>query len=310
MHAYLELLREIRDTGTPSDDRTGVGTRSLFGRMLKFNLGDGFPLLTTKKMHFKSIAIELLWLISGSTNIKFMTDNGVTIWNEWADENGDLGPVYGKQWRHWTNACELFDLGSYTGLKSGAAIDQLQNVINEIRHNPFSRRLLVTAWNPADTSKMRLPPCHFAYQFRCRRLSHPERVSTLSDKDQIVEAATVSSGTLDNMGVPKFALDCLMSQRSCDMFLGVPYNIASYALLTHMIAEIVGMLPGVLTLSLGDVHIYNNHLEQVNLQLTRQPGILPKIELTHRDNIDDFKYEDIHLIGYVSHPAIKAEVAV
>ncbi|MBO4434973.1 MAG: thymidylate synthase [Bacteroidales bacterium] len=264
MKQYLDLLRHIRSGGVMKEDRTGTGTQSVFGYQMRFNLADGFPLLTTKKVHLKSIIHELLWFISGDTNIKYLKDNGVTIWDEWADENGDLGPVYGHQWRSWP-------------APDGRSIDQLAQVVEMIRHNPDSRRLLVSAWNPGEVDKMALPPCHCLFQFY------------------------VADGKLS----------CQLYQRSADVFLGVPFNIASYALLTMMIAQVCGLKPGEFIHTTGDTHIYRNHFEQVALQLSREPRPLPHMLLNPDvKDIFDFKYEDFTLEGYDPWPAIKAPVAV
>ena len=264
MQQYLDLLRHIRENGVMKEDRTGTGTQSVFGYQMRFNLQDGFPLLTTKKVHLKSIIHELLWFISGDTNIGYLRENGVTIWDEWADEHGNLGPVYGHQWRSW--CCP-----------NGKAIDQLSEVINLIQHNPNSRRMLVTAWNPAEVDQMALPPCHCLFQFY------------------------VANGKLS----------CQLYQRSADVFLGVPFNIASYALLTMMIAQVCGLEPGEFIHTTGDTHIYKNHFDQVALQLSREPRKLPTMKLNPDvKSIFDFKYEDFTLEGYDPWPAIKAPVAV
>ena len=258
MQNYHNLIKEIIDTGSHREDRTGTGTISLFGKTLTFDLNEGFPLLTTKKTHWKSIVYELLWMISGDSNVKKLQENKVSIWDEWADESGDLGPVYGVQWRHWGD-------------------DQLATVINEIKTNPYSRRLIVNAWNFGEIKKMALPPCHMMFQFY------------------------VSNSTLD----------CQMYQRSCDVFLGLPFNIASYALLTHMVAQVTNLKVGTLSIVLGDVHLYLNHLDQAKLLLTRDPLPLPSVSLNKGImNIDDFTYNDITLEGYQHHPAISAPVAV
>ena len=264
MKQYLDLLRHIRANGTIKSDRTGVGTQSVFGYQMRFNLEDGFPLLTTKKVHLKSIIYELLWFIAGDTNIKYLNDHGVTIWDEWADENGDLGPVYGHQWRSWPTP-------------DGKTIDQLSAVVEQIRRNPDSRRLIVSAWNPAEVDKMALPPCHSMFQFY------------------------VADGRLS----------CQLYQRSADVFLGVPFNIASYALLTLMLAQVCGLQPGEFIHTTGDTHIYRNHFEQVATQLSREPRPLPRMRLNPDvKSIFDFKYEDFTLEGYNPWPAIKAPVAV
>ena len=261
MKQYLDLLADIMEIGVDKMDRTGVGTRSVFGRQMRFDLSKGFPLVTTKKLHLKSIIHELLWFIKGDTNIKYLQDNGVRIWNEWADENGDLGPVYGAQWRNWNND----------------GIDQLADVIERIKTKPNDRRLIVTAWNPSQIGQMKLPPCHMMFQFY------------------------VANGKLS----------CMLYQRSCDMFLGVPFNIASYALLTMMIAQVCGLKPGEFVHTLGDTHIYHNHFEQVREQLTHTPLPLPQMKINPNvKDINDFKFEDFELIGYESYGTIKAPVAV
>lgn len=264
MKQYLDLLRHIRTDGVMKHDRTGVGTQSVFGYQMRFDLSEGFPLLTTKKVHLKSIIYELLWFISGDTNIKYLKDNGVSIWDEWADANGDLGPVYGHQWRSWPTP-------------DGKSIDQLSNVIETIKRNPDSRRMIVSAWNPGEVDEMALPPCHCLFQFY----------------------------------VAEGKLSCQLYQRSADSFLGVPFNIASYALLTMMIAQVCGLQPGDFIHTTGDTHIYLNHFSQVDLQLSREPRQLPKM-IINQDvkDIFSFKYEDFKLEGYDPWPAIKAPVAV
>ena len=264
MKQYLDLLRHIRENGVMKEDRTGTGTQSVFGYQMRFNLEDGFPLLTTKKVHLKSIIYELLWFISGDTNIKYLKDHGVTIWDEWADADGNLGPVYGHQWRSWP-------------APDGRTIDQLSQVIDTIKRNPDSRRMLVTAWNPGEVDNMALPPCHCLFQFY------------------------VADGKLS----------CQLYQRSADVFLGVPFNIASYALLTMMIAQECGLQPGEFVHTTGDTHIYKNHFDQVALQLSREPRKLPVMKLNPDvKSVFDFKYEDFTLEGYDPWPAIKAPVAV
>lgn len=261
---YLDLMREVRDDGVTKADRTGVGTKSVFGRQMRFDLARGFPVLTTKKLHLRSIIHELLWFIAGDTNIGYLRENKVRIWDEWADENGDLGPVYGYQWRSWP-------------APNGAAIDQLAKVIEAIRNNPDSRRHIVTAWNPAQVEDMALPPCHALFQFY------------------------VADGRLS----------CQLYQRSADIFLGVPFNIASYALLTHMIAQVSGLAAGEFVHTLGDAHLYLNHLEQVETQLARTPLDPPRLKLNPAiDDIFDFRFDDIELLDYKSHPSIKAPIAV
>ena len=264
MQAYLDLLQHILDQGVPKTDRTGTGTRSLFGYQMRFNLAKGFPLLTTKKVHLKSILYELLWFLQGSTNTAYLKQHGVSIWDEWANEEGELGPVYGAQWRSWKTA-------------DGRAIDQISNVVEQIRKNPDSRRLVVSAWNVGEIDGMALPPCHVFFQFY----------------------------------VAEGKLSCQLYQRSADVFLGVPFNIASYALLTQMMAQVCGLQAGDFVHTFGDVHLYNNHVEQARLQLTRAPFPLPSIKINPAvKSIFDFQYEDFELLNYQCHPAIKAPVAV
>ena len=264
MRQYLDLLQHIREHGAMKEDRTGTGTQSVFGYQMRFNLADGFPLLTTKKVHLKSIIYELLWFISGNTNVHWLQEHGVTIWDEWAGPDGELGPVYGHQWRSWP-------------APDGRSIDQLSQVINQIKHTPDSRRLLVSAWNPGEVDQMALPPCHCLFQFY------------------------VANGKLS----------CQLYQRSADVFLGVPFNIASYALLTLMIAQECGLQPGEFIHTTGDTHLYRNHFEQVALQLSREPRKLPVMRLNPEvKSVFDFKYEDFTLEGYDPWPAIKAPVAV
>lgn len=261
MRQYLDLLKDILENGVDKTDRTGVGTRSVFGRQMRFDLNEGFPLVTTKKVHLKSIIYELLWFIKGDTNVKYLQENGVRIWNEWADENGNLGPVYGAQWRNF----------------NGQGVDQLADVIERIKANPNDRRLIVSAWNPCQIKEMKLPPCHMMFQFY------------------------VANGKLS----------CMLYQRSCDMFLGVPFNIASYALLTMMVAKVCNLGVGDFVHTLGDAHIYHNHFEQVKEQLTRTPLKLPTMKIL-RDvkDINDFRFEDFALENYQCYDAIKAKVAV
>lgn len=270
MKQYLHLLQKIINEGTDKNDRTGTGTRSLFGYQMRFDLQKGFPLVTTKKLHLKSIIYELLWFLKGDTNIKYLKENGVKIWDEWADENGDLGPVYGKQWRSWEGA-------------NGKTIDQVSELIHQLKTNPDSRRMIISAWNVADLSEMHLMPCHCLFQFY-----------TTPSKD----------GKRKN-------LSCQLYQRSADVFLGVPFNIASYALLTMMIAKVCDMEPHEFIHSFGDVHLYKNHFEQAELQLTRAPFPLSQMKINSEvKDIFNFKYEDFELINYQSHPGIKAPVAV
>lgn len=270
MQEYLQLLKKVLETGAAKNDRTGTGTSSLFGYQMRFNLADGFPLVTTKKLHLKSIIYELLWFLKGDTNIAYLKEHGVRIWDEWADENGDLGPVYGKQWRSWEGA-------------DGQITDQITWVINEIKRNPDSRRLIVSAWNVADLPKMALLPCHNMFQFYC---SPPN-------------------------GNGKRKLSCQLYQRSADVFLGVPFNIASYALFTMMVAQVCDMELGDFVHSFGDVHLYNNHVEQAKLQLSRQPFSPPQMKLNAAiKNIFDFTFQDFELLHYQSYAGIKAAVAV
>lgn len=264
MQTYLDLLQDILDTGVDRDDRTGVGTRAVFGRQMRFDLSETFPLLTTKRLHLRSIIVELLWFLRGETNVRWLQERGVSIWDEWADENGELGPVYGKQWRSWA-------------APNGETIDQIQWVLDEIRTNPASRRLIVSAWNPSDVNEMALPPCHCLFQFN------------------------VMNGKLN----------CQLYQRSADVFLGVPFNIASYALLTMMMARATGLEAGEFVLTLGDAHLYSNHFEQACLQLTRDPRPGPKMELNpDKSDIFSWEFEDFTVVDYDPHPGIKAPIAV
>jgi len=264
MKQYLDLLEHVLKNGDIKEDRTGTGTISIFGWQMRFNLKEGLPLLTTKKLHLKSIIHELLWFINGDTNISYLKKNNVSIWNEWADENGDLGPVYGKQWRRWE-------------APDGRKLDQLDDVIRSIKNNPNSRRMIVSAWNPSDVGSMALPPCHCLFQFY----------------------------------VSNQKLSCQLYQRSADIFLGVPFNIASYAILTHMIANVCGLSVGDFVHTLGDAHIYNNHLDQVQTQLLRDTMTLPNLNFRKKfDTINDFQYEDFEIVDYNPHPSISAPVAV
>jgi thymidylate synthase len=264
MKQYLDLMRHVLENGTQKHDRTGTGTISVFGYQMRFNLEEGFPMVTTKKLHLKSIIHELIWFLSGDTNIKYLKDNGVRIWDEWADENGNLGPVYGSQWRSWPTP-------------DGRHIDQISQIINQIKNNPDSRRIIVSAWNVAEIENMALPPCHSFFQFY------------------------VADGKLS----------CQLYQRSADIFLGVPFNIASYALLTMMVAQVCDLKPGDFVHTLGDAHLYNNHLEQTKLQLSRETRPLPTMQINPEvKDIFGFKYEDFTLLNYDPHPHIKAEVAV
>ena len=264
MKNYLELMKDIRDNGARKTDRTGTGTVSVFGRQLRFDLSEGFPLVTTKKLHLRSIIYELLWFLKGDTNIKYLKDNGVSIWDEWADENGELGPVYGHQWRSWP-------------APDGRSIDQISQVISQIKQKPDSRRHIVTAWNPAEVDKMALPPCHALFQFY------------------------VADGKLS----------CQLYQRSADYFLGVPFNIASYALLTCMFAQQCDLQPGDFVWTGGDVHLYTNHLEQAELQLSREPFPLPRLNIRRKPaSIFEYQFDDFEIMDYQSHPSIKAPIAV
>ena len=264
MHAYLDLMRRVLETGTDRPDRTGTGTRSVFGHQMRFDLSEGFPLLTTKKLHLKSIVYELLWFLRGETNVHWLQAHGVRIWDEWADETGDLGPVYGSQWRSWPDG-------------QGGTIDQIAAVVRSIREKPQSRRHIVTAWNPAEVDDMALPPCHCLFQFY------------------------VADGRLS----------CQLYQRSADLFLGVPFNIASYALLTHMMAQVTGLKPGDFVHSFGDVHLYLDHFEQAHLQLARDPRPLPRLIINpERRELEEFVFEDFAFAGYDPHPHIKAKVSV
>lgn len=274
MEQYLQLLQKIINEGADKNDRTGTGTRSLFGHQMRFDLNKGFPLVTTKKLHLKSIIYELLWFLKGETNIKYLKENGVKIWDEWADENGDLGPVYGKQWRSWEGS-------------DGKIIDQVSQLIHQLKTNPDSRRMIISVWNVTDLPEMHLMPCHCLFQFYASPPAHLPK------------------------GEGRRKLSCQLYQRSADVFLGVPFNIASYALLTMMIAQVCDMDLGEFVHSFGDVHLYKNHFEQAELQLTRNPFPLPEMKINSEvKDIFNFKYEDFELINYQSHPAIKAPVAV
>ena len=264
MKQYLELIEEILNEGIERSDRTGTGRKSIFGHQMQFDLDEGFPLVTTKKVHLKSIIHELIWFLAGSTNIKYLKDNGVSIWDEWADENGELGPVYGAQWRSWPNP-------------DGSSTDQINGLVKNIKSNPNSTRHIVSAWNPSQVDEMALPPCHALFQFF----------------------------------VADSKLSCQLYQRSADVFLGVPFNIASYALLTLMIAQVCGLKPGKFVHTLGDAHLYLNHLEQAKLQITREPLKLPSIKINSSiNNLEDFVYEDFEILNYESHPAISAPISV
>ena len=264
MRQYLELMRYVLENGVDKGDRTGTGTKSVFGYQMHFDLGAGFPAITTKKLHLRSIIHELLWFLQGQTNVRYLNENGVTIWNEWADENGDLGPIYGAQWRQWQKP-------------DGSHIDQISQLVHDIKHNPDSRRLIVSAWNVGALEQMKLPPCHAFFQFY----------------------------------VAEGKLSCQLYQRSADIFLGVPFNIASYALLTMMVAQVTGLQPGVFVHTLGDTHLYNNHLEQAQTQLSREPRMLPTMKINPEiTSIFNYSFDDFELINYEPHPGIKAPVAV
>jgi thymidylate synthase len=324
MRQYLDLLEDIRANGVFKGDRTGTGTTSVFGRQLRFDLQDGFPIVTTKSVHFKSVVHELLWFVSGNTNVKYLQDNGVRIWNEWADDDGKLGPVYGFQWRHWpsfqwSHEGYAGENGHDASLYVRDEVDQLQNVIERIKTNPECRRLIVSAWNPADLPEMALAPCHCFFQFNCRPMTIEERMKatagsfSISSNSSATQEENVASAheQLDRLGSPKYYLDCQMYQRSVDSFLGLPFNIASYSLLTHMIAQVTNTVAGEFIWTGGDTHIYSNHHEQVKTQLQRVPFNLPKLVLNPEiKNIDDFKFEDIKLEGYVCHEKIKAPIAI
>lgn len=331
MQQYLDFLRHIKDNGIHKEDRTGTGTISTFGYQMRFDLNKGFPLVTTKKVHLKSIIHELLWFISGDTNVKYLQDNGVKIWDEWVKEDNTIGPGYGKQWRNFRGdiqyiredctATEVIDGVSYVCVKDQSGVvyeqvDQLQQLIDDLKSNPDSRRHLVSAWNPGELKDMALPPCHLLFQFYTVELSIGERIELYKLKTGItdINAVHLNAGvteTFDRLGIPTRRLSCQLFQRSCDGFLGVCFNIASYALLTHMVAEQTNMAVGDFVWTGGDCHIYTNHIEQVELQLTRDPLPLPKLVIKRKpDSLFDYKYEDFEVVGYVSHDAIKAKVAV
>lgn len=278
MRQYLDLLDHVLTTGVDKPDRTGTGTRSVFGYQMRFDLTGGFPVLTTKKLHLRSIIGELLWFLRGDTNVRWLQERGITIWDEWADANGDLGPVYGHQWRSWPTP-------------DGRTVDQIAGVIEAIRRNPDSRRHIVSAWNVADVDKMALPPCHTMFQFYVRPAAGPAGPDAAS-------------------GGQAAFLDCQLYQRSADIFLGVPFNIASYALLTMIVAQLTGLRPGHFVHTLGDAHLYSNHMEQARLQLTRTPGPLPTMRIAPRESIDAYDLDDFELVGYVAAPSIKAPIAI
>lgn len=339
MKQYLALMQDILDNGVVKKDRTGVGTLSVFGRQLRFDLKEGFPLVTTKKVHLKSIIHELLWFLNGDTNVKYLQENGVKIWNEWANEEGNLGPVYGKQWREWRDCkvVECHDVGrtqqlmqrgyKYIGnMKEDGTTylvyekphDQISKVIQQLREDPDSRRIIVSAWNVADLDDMALNPCHNYFQFYTTEMTVLERLNWFEENEpekfanaSLNNDEKVLHETLDREGVPRRKLSCFYMMRSNDVALGKPFNIASYALLTHMVAQQVNMVPDELVYSGVDVHLYLNHLEQIKLQLTREPYPLPKLVIKRKPNsIFDYKYEDFEVVGYQSHPHIAMPVAV
>lgn len=339
MKRYLTLMQDILDNGVVKEDRTGVGTLSVFGRQLRFDLKEGFPLVTTKKVHLKSIIHELLWFLNGDTNVKYLQENGVKIWNEWSDEEGNLGPVYGKQWREWRDCkvveChdvertqQLMQRGyKYIGnmkedgttyLVYEKAHDQISKVIQQLREDPDSRRIIVSAWNVGDLDDMALNPCHNYFQFYTTEMTALERLNWFEENQPEKFARTPLNNVekliheiLDRESIPRRKLSCFYMMRSNDYLLGAPFNVASYALLTHMIAQQLNMVPDELVYSGVDVHLYSNHLEQAKLQLTREPYPLPKLVIRRKpDSIFDYKYEDFELVGYQAHPHIAAPVAV
>lgn len=344
MKQYLALMQDILDNGVVKKDRTGVGTLSVFGRQLRFDLKEGFPLVTTKKVHLKSIIHELLWFLNGDTNVKYLQENGVKIWNEWANEEGNLGPVYGKQWREWRDCkvVECHDVGrtqqlmqrgyKYIGnmkedgttyLVYEKAHDQISKVIQQLREDPDSRRIIVSAWNVGDLDDMALNPCHNYFQFYTTEMSLLERLEwyEVNEPEKFASAPLIKHEdiddeerlheTLDRESIPRRKLSCFYMMRSNDYLLGAPFNVASYALLTHMIAQQLNMVPDELVYSGVDVHLYSNHLGQAKLQLTREPYPLPKLVIKRKpDSIFDYKYEDFELVGYQARPHIAAPVAV
>lgn len=346
MKQYLALMQDILDNGVVKKDRTGVGTLSVFGRQLRFDLKEGFPLVTTKKVHLKSIIHELLWFLNGDTNVKYLQENGVKIWNEWANEEGDLGPVYGHQWREWmdTKMVYLWDERSKDVLRERGyryvgtiakddpeesiviyrkSHDQISKVIQQLREDPDSRRIIVSAWNVADLDDMALNPCHNYFQFYTTEMTLLERLDwyEVNEPEKFASAPLINHEDiddeerlheiLDRESIPRRKLSCFYMMRSNDYLLGAPFNVASYALLTHMIAQQLNMVPDELVYSGVDVHLYSNHLEQAKLQLTREPYPLPKLVIKRKpDSIFDYKYEDFELVGYQAHPHIAAPVAV
>lgn len=353
---YLDLLRHVRDNGVIKSDRTGTGTKSVFGYQMRFDLQQGFPLLTTKKLHLKSIIHELLWFLAGDTNVKYLQENGVKIWDEWADEKGNLGPIYGYQWRSWPGKLLEQGIGDsdsdkwddpytdgdgkywpyYDSCVKQEGIDQISNLLKQLRTNPDSRRLIVSAWNPAQVDQMKLPPCHCLFQFYTRELTLKERIAYQNEvirkeADAFYESeesrfelrnyqqvetslpkddAEAHEVLTKHHNVPTRALSCQLYQRSCDTFLGVPFNIASYALLTHMIAQQVNMAVGDFVWTGGDVHLYQNHVEQVDLQLNRHTAPSPTLRLRKANSLFDYKFEDFDFLDYDPQPNIPAKVAV
>lgn len=337
MKQYQDLMAEVFAKGTPKKDRTGTGTLSIFGHQMRFNLQEGFPLVTTKRCHLRSIIHELLWFLKGDTNVKYLNDNGVTIWDEWKNKDGDLGPVYGKQWRAWTAHDEVHtgnkkiiaemeeDGWEEAGYREASMlltkdIDQIAKVMGQLKNDPDNRRIIVSAWNVADLDDMALAPCHAFFQFYTREMSLDERVQWAEENDNelwsdYIHATFVDENTrlgwLDKAGVPTRKLSCQLYQRSADVFLGVPFNIASYALLIHMFAQQANMAVGDFVWTGGDVHLYSNHLEQARTQLGRTPRALPKLIIKRKpDSIFDYKFEDFEIENYNPHPAIKAPVAI
>lgn len=327
---YLDLLNDIMNNGITVHDRTGVGTKSVFGRTLKFNLQDGLPILTTKKIHLKSVIYELLWFLKGDTNVKFLQDNGVTIWDEWAKEDGDLGPVYGKQWVDWGGKTVMVEKGGfhYGGSFGGAVeviegklepeylpgINQIQQMVDRLHSNPDCRRMLVSAWNVEDLSAMSLTPCHYAFQLKSYPMTPIERYDNYIKYSRIwqyQDSGMSAEQAMEHYNFPTRKLCLLWDQRSVDTFLGLPFNIASYAILLEMFAQVTNHIPWELTAMLGDTHIYLNHQDQVKQQLSNEPYELPTLKLNRKvKNIFDFKYEDFELINYKSHPSIKAPIAI
>lgn len=326
---YEQYLADVYVNGTHKEDRTGTGTRSVFGRQMRFDLQQGFPLVTTKKVAIKAVIHELLWFLSGSTNIKYLKDNGVSIWDAWADENGDLGPVYGSQWRKWPGIPSLHEVDASKGVKGNMimmtpCLDQISQLMRDLKHNPDSRRLIVSAWNVAEIPNMKLPPCHMVFQFYTTELTLAER-DDLSELKEQHRGTTIFGNALcgdkksidashimfDEQGVPRRKLSCQLYQRSVDSVLGLPFNIASYAFLTHMIAQQLNMIAAEFVWTGGDCHIYDSHVSQVQEQLSREPYAYPTLRFSRKPNsIFDYKIEDFEIVNYQHHPAIKAPVSV